>query len=88
MEKITFTLDTDETVDFYVLEQTKLSGCQYILVTEEPEGDGEALILKEVPGDKNGETVYEVVEDETELQAVADVFESLLDDVSLENGDE
>lgn len=88
MEKITFTLDTDETVDFYVLEQTKLSGCQYILVTEEMEGDGEALILKEISDDKSGENIYEVVEDETELQAVAGVFENLLEDVALESGDE
>ena len=35
MEKITFTLDTNETAEFYVLEQTKLFGHPYILVTEE-----------------------------------------------------
>ena len=48
MEKIKFTLDTQESVEFYVLEQTKLGGSQYILVTDTQEGDGEALILKEV----------------------------------------
>ena len=48
MEKIKFTLDTQECVEFYVLEQTKLSGNQYILVTDTQEGDGEALILKEI----------------------------------------
>ena len=37
MEKITFTLDTNETAEFYVLEQTKLFGHPYILVTEEEE---------------------------------------------------
>ena len=47
MEKIKFTLDTQESVEFYVLEQTKLGGSQYILVTDTQEGDGEALILKE-----------------------------------------
>ena len=50
MEKIKFTLDTKENVEFYVLEQTKLGGNQYILVTDVPEGDGEALVLKEVAG--------------------------------------
>ena len=43
MEKIKFTLDTQECVEFYVLEQTKLSGNQYILVTDTQEGDGEAF---------------------------------------------
>ena len=32
MEKIKFTLDTGESVEFYILEQTKLGGKQYILV--------------------------------------------------------
>ena len=44
MEKITFTPDgaDGEAVDFYVLEQTRIGGINYILVTEEEEGDGEA----------------------------------------------
>lgn len=83
MEKIKFTLDTQENVEFYVLEQTKLGGKQYILVTDVREGDGEALILKEVAGQESKESVYEIVEDDTELSAVADVFANLLDDVEL-----
>ena len=53
MEKITFTPDgaDGETVDFYVLEQTRIGGVNYILVTEEEEGDGEALILKDLSAD-------------------------------------
>lgn len=87
MEKIVFTLETNEKAEFYVLEQTKLFGSQYILVTEEEEGDSDALILKEISGEKNGDNVYEVVEEETELQAVAAVFENLLEDVSFSDGD-
>ena len=83
MEKIKFTLDTKENVEFYVLVQTKLGGNQYILVTDVPEGDGEALVLKEVAGPESKESVYEIVEDDTELSAVAAVFESLLEDVEL-----
>lgn len=83
MEKIKFTLDTQESVEFYVLEQTKLGGSQYILVTDVQEGDGEALILKDVSGPGSKESVYEIVEDETELSALAAVFENLLDDVEL-----
>lgn len=84
MEKIKFMLDTQESAEFYVLEQTKLSGNQYILVTDVPEGDGEALILRECSSENGkNENVYEVVDDDTELSAVAAVFESLLDDTEL-----
>ena len=83
MEKIKFLLDTEETVEFYVLEQTKLSGNQYILATDVEEGDGEALILKEVSTQGAKESSYEIVEDDTELSAVAAVFESLLEDTEL-----
>ena len=72
MEKVEFTLDTGETVSFYVLEQTMLGGIQYILVTDVEEGDGEALILKELPSeDVQEESTFEVVEDDEELSAVA-----------------
>lgn len=83
MEKIKFTLDTQESVEFYVLEQTRLSGSQYILVTDVQEGDGEALILKEVSQQGAEEKIYEVVDDDTEMSAVAAVFENLLDDIGL-----
>ena len=36
----------------------------------------------------NRRSFYEIVEDETELRAVADVFENLLEDVSLTDGEE
>ncbi|MBP3604264.1 MAG: DUF1292 domain-containing protein [Lachnospiraceae bacterium] len=83
MEKIAFTPEGAEQVWFYVLEQTKLGGIRYILVTEEEEGDSDAFILKEVSDEKNAESIYEFVEDETELAAVAAVFENLLEDVKL-----
>lgn len=83
MEKIKFTLDTQENVEFYVLEQTRLSGNQYILVTDAEEGDGDALILKEISLKNADEKVYEIVEEDTELSAVAAVFETLLEDVRL-----
>lgn len=83
MEKIKFTLDTQESVEFYVLEQTKLGGNQYILVTDAQDGDGEALILKEISGQGTEENIYEIVDDDTEMSAVAAVFENLLDDIEL-----
>ena len=85
MEKITFTPDgaDGEAVDFYVLEQTRIGGINYILVTEE-EGDGEALILKDLSADGEAESIYAIVEDEKELAAIADVFYDMMDDVTLE----
>lgn len=81
MEKIEFTLENGENVGFFILEQTKIGGKQYILVTEEEDGDSDALILKEITVGKAVESVYEIVEDETELAAVAAVFENLLEDI-------
>lgn len=83
MEKIIFEPENDTPVEFYVLEQTKLGGIQYILVTEEEEGDGEALILKDVSAAEDTEAVYEIVEDDTELDAVAAVFANILEDIEL-----
>lgn len=81
MEKIVFEPEEGNPVEFYVLEQTKLGGISYILVTEEEQGDGDAWILKDMSSPEDEEAVYEMVEDETELDAVGAVFESMLDDV-------
>lgn len=81
LEKITFCPDGDEPVDFFVLEQTRISGVNYILVTDCEEGDGEALILKDLSKDEEKESVYAIVDDDTELKAVAGIFEDLLEDI-------
>ena len=81
LEKITFCPDGEEEVEFYVLEQTRISGVNYILVTDFEEGDGEALILKDLSKDEDKESVYAIVDDDTELNAVAAIFEDLLEDV-------
>lgn len=83
MEKLIFESENGEPDEFYVIEETKLGGISYILVTEEEEGDGEALILKDVSTSEETEALYEVVEDEMELSAVAEVFESILEDIDL-----
>jgi hypothetical protein len=88
LEKITFNPDGDEAVDFFVLEQTRVSGIDYILVTEEEDGDGDALILKDTSNQGDLESVYEIVSDEKELDAVAALFETLLEDISFAREDE
>lgn len=81
LEKITFCPDGDAPVEFFVLEQTRISGVNYILVTDFEEGDGEALILKDMSKDDEPDSLYAIVSDDVELQAVASVFEDLLEDV-------
>lgn len=44
MEKITFRPEGEEAVEFYVLEQTRIGGFNYILVTDSEKGDGKPLL--------------------------------------------
>lgn len=83
MEKVKFLSEGVEE-EFYVLEQTKVSGTSYILVADSEEGDAECLILKDVSETEDTESIYEIVEDDTELAAVSKVFEELLEDVEIE----
>ncbi len=88
LEKIIFQADGDNPVEFFVLEQTKIAGNTYILVTDFEEGDGEALILKDLSKEGDQESRYIIVSDDKELDAVAAVFEEMLDDVELQRDKE
>lgn len=83
MEKIVFRPEGEETVEFYILEQTRIGGRDYILVTDTEEDDGEALILKDMSQSEEEEAVYEIVTEDDELNAVAAVFENMLEDIEL-----
>lgn len=83
MEKITFMPQDGEAVEFYVLEQTMIGGVNYLLVTDSAEDDGEALILYDVSAPEDPEAVYEIVEDDEKLNAVAAVFEKIMDDIDI-----
>ena len=85
MEKIKFAFgDGNGEDEFFVLEQTKINGATYILVTDSEEDDAECLILKETGVEEQTDKMYEIVEDDTELLAASKVFEELLEDVSIE----
>ena len=84
MEKLTFQGKDGEQAEFYVLEQTRVNGVNYLLVADSEEEDGECLILKDMASEEEQESLYEIVEDEQELSAVLTVFEQLLDDVEIE----
>ena len=84
MEKIKFQSDGMEEAEFFVLEQTKLNGTSYILVTDSEEGDAECLNLRDRSEAEDTDSIYEIVEDDTELSAVSKVFEELLEDIEIE----
>lgn len=79
--KIKFTDEDGIEVEFTVVEQTKINGKNYLLVAEDDDSDEEetiAYILKDVSGEQDAEAVYEMVEDDMELDSVSKIFEELL----------
>jgi hypothetical protein len=84
-DRITMMTDSGESVDFYVLEETRLGGISYLLVTDAGESeDGECYVLKDISGIEDAEAVYEFVEDDSELEAVFKIFEQLLSDADID----
>lgn len=88
MEKITLIPEDEERpVEFYVLEETTLGGRDYFLVTDAEDGDGEALILKDMSEKEDAEALFVVVSEDEELEAVADIFAGLMEDISLQKNE-
>jgi len=83
MEKVTFQKNENETVEYYILEQTRISGVNYLLVTDTEEDDGEAVILKEISAAEDEIGGYTDDLTEEEFEAVVPIFENLLEDVDL-----
>lgn len=84
MEKIKFAFaDMDDSAEFFVLEQTRINGIDYILVTDSEDEDGEALILRDMSQNGEEEALYEIVEDDEELEAVSKLFSEMLEDVDI-----
>lgn len=73
----------EESVEFFVLEQTRINGVNYILVTDSEEDDAEALILKDLSEDEAEDALYEILEEDEELEAVSKVFSEMLEDVDI-----
>lgn len=82
---IPFLTEDGEKVDFYILEQTMISGINYLLVTDDIEAEEtEVMMMKESSDSDSVYASYEFVEDEQELAAVSGIFEELMDDVDIE----
>ena len=85
-EKISFVIDdTNEKVEFFVVEQTRINNTNYLLVTEnETDEEADAYILKVTSKAEDSEAVYEIVEEDDELEAVSRIFAEILDDIDIE----
>lgn len=84
MDKIKFVTDEGETVEFYVEEQTRVNGTDYLLVTDSMDDEANAYILKDSSEETDPEADYVMVEDDVELEAMSKVFSQMMDDVDIE----
>ena len=79
--KILFQDGDGEEIEFSVIEQTTIAGQTYLLVEDceaSNEEESVVLIMKEVQLEDDYVS-YEIVEDETELDTISDIFNALLD---------
>ena len=84
VDKIKFETEDGEIVEFYVEEQTKVNGIQYLLVTDSMDDEADAYILKDLSAETDTDANYVMVEDDVELEAVSEIFMQMLDDVEIE----
>ncbi|MDO4296671.1 MAG: DUF1292 domain-containing protein, partial [bacterium] len=83
-KKIRLLADGEE-VEFYVLEETRINGMDYLLVTDsEEDEDGECYLLKDTSKDEEEEALYEFVEDDAEIDYLFRIFSELLGDEDVE----
>ena len=75
-KKITLVTDDGGAVDFYVLEETRINGMSYLLVTDAADDDeeGECYILKDLSESDDADALYEFVEDDNEIDYLLKYF--------------
>lgn len=85
-KKVMLTTEDGENVEFYVLEETKINGINYLMVTDSDEQDeeGECYILKDLSQAEEAQALYEFVEDDNELDYLFNIFSELLDDLDVD----
>ncbi len=90
-EKLMFTDEAGEQVEFYILEQTRINGMNYLLVVdssvdleEDSDEEVEAMIVKDISDEEDSEAIYEIVTDENEIESVSKLFDELLEEIDFE----
>lgn len=87
-EKIVFTDEFGDETEMFVIDETRINNVNYILVTDDNESDeADAYILKDISNDEDEEAVFEMVEDDAELEYIGKIFSELLDDVDITTED-
>lgn len=83
-DTVSFLSEDGENIKFSVLEETKINGISYILVTDSFEGeDGECYIMKDISNGDSEDANCIFVEDENELDSVFEIFEKMMDDIDI-----
>lgn len=83
-DMVSFLSEDGENIKLSVLEETKINGISYILVTDSFEGeDGECYIMKDISNGDSEDANYIFVEDENELDSVFEIFEKMMDDIDI-----
>jgi len=78
---IHFVTEDGESIDFTIIDETKLNGVSYILVTDSPDDEsGDCYIMKDISEMDDEDANYIFVEDEKELDAVFEIFQNMMDD--------
>ena len=85
-KKITLVTDDGGAVDFYVLEENRINGMSYLLVTDAADDDeeGECYILKDLSESDDADALYEFVEDDNEIDYLFKIFSELLEDADVD----
>ena len=83
-KKIILETEEGEQVDLYVLEETRINGMNYLLVTDTEDEDGECYILKDRSKAEETDALYEFVEDDDEIDYLFKIFTELIDDMDVE----
>ena len=82
---ISMLTDDGSMVDFFVLEETRINGKNYLMVTDsQEEEDGECYILKDISRPEDSEAIYEFVEDDEELDFLYRIFLELVPDMEID----
>ena len=83
-ETIILTTEDDEEVEFFVIEETRIAGINYLLVSDSETEGGDAYILKDTSDSEDSDALYEMVEDDEELSYLSKIFNELLGDEDIE----
>ena len=86
MEKIRFVEEDGTETEFFVEEQTRMNGYNYLLVTDSQDDEAQAYILKDLSKDTDPQASYVMVEDDREFEVISRLFADMLEDVDLETG--